>query len=390
MSLPDPWQHFVNARRARRVERGLERILRPGTRASGTRIIRNSRELVSFAGNDYLGLASHPAVRAAAASCAKEFGVGAGASRLISGAHDLHAQLERRIAAHRGSERCLLFTSGYHVNVGVLSAFADADTLVASDELNHASIIDGCRLSRAKVVVYKHCDYEHARAMLASHQGRRLLVSDTLFSMSGDMANVGELSRVARDTGALLVLDDAHGYGTLGGSGRGVLEEQGLDESAAHIVTATLSKACGSLGGYACGSDDLIELLLNEARPFMFSTAGTLPDISAAMAAIVIIASAEGRALRERLKTLGKRLREGVHRHGFETGGEAHIVPVYIDGPERAVALSRRLEEAGFIAPAIRPPAAPWNRSMLRLCLSAAHDDADIDGLIQALAASSR
>jgi 8-amino-7-oxononanoate synthase len=325
------------------------------------------RDVVSFASNDYLGLASHPAVRAAAVEAIERWGTGAGASRLVVGGRPVHDELEAELAAWRGAERALLFPTGYAANIGVLTTLADApDVLVVSDELNHASIVDGARLARGRVAIARHGDVDHVDGLLAAHRGPALVVTDTVFSMDGDIAPVDELLAVCRRRGALLVLDEAHAV--LGPS----------VTSADDVVrVGTLSKALGALGGFVAAAAPIVDLLVNTARPFIFTTAPTPADTAAALAATRVARSPEGAALRARLRA-----------HVDTVAGAAHpspIVPVVLGDEDTALKASAVLLDHGLLVPAIRPPTVPAGTSRLRVALSAAHTDADVGRLVAAL-----
>jgi 8-amino-7-oxononanoate synthase len=323
-------------------------------------------DMVSFASNDYLGLTQHPAVRSAAHDAIERWGTGSGSARLIVGSRPVHSALEAALAEWKGAERALLFPTGFAANLGVLSALAGAGTTIVSDELNHASIIDGCRLSRASVAVFRHGDLDHARDLIRAAPGPVVVVSDTVFSMDGDVARVDGLAELCARHGALLVLDEAHAV--LG-------PHPDLDGLAA-IRVGTLSKALGSLGGFAAGPAALIDLLRNRARPFIFTTAPTPADAAAALAALGVLRSAEGAALLARLR---------ANIDAVRPGHPSPIIPVVLGSEEAALAASARLAEQGLLVPAIRPPTVPPGTSRLRVALSAAHTPADISRLVGAL-----
>ena len=340
------------------------------------------RAVVSFASNDYLGLTQHPAVIAAAGAALERWGSGSGSARLIVGSRPVHSELERALADWKGAECAVLFPTGFAANLGVLSTFGGADALIVSDELNHASIIDGCRLARAETVVARHADPEHVDDLLADAGSRRgIVVSDTVFSMDGDLAPVDDLVKICTQRGALLVLDEAHAV--LGpdlpvhGAADAARGADGLDL----IRVGTLSKTLGSLGGFAAGAAVFTDLLVNTARPYIFTTASTPADAAAALAALGVVRSAEGDALRARLRSHVERLRPGH---------PSPIVPV-VFGDERATLdASAALLEQGMLVPAIRPPTVPAGTSRLRIALSAAHSDAQVDALALAIATLTR
>jgi 8-amino-7-oxononanoate synthase len=323
--------------------------------------------LACFASNDYLGLTRHPAVVAAAHAALDEWGTGSGAARLVVGSRPVHDELEAELAAWKGAEAALLFSSGYAANVGVLSALAGPGVRVLSDELNHASIIDGCRLSRAEVCVYRHGDLDHVASLLGGVGGRAVVVTDAVFSMDGDEAPVSELAEMCGVRSALLVVDEAHAV--LG-------PRFDVDPSAAVLRVGTLSKTLGALGGFVAGPRSLVDLLVNKARSFVFSTALPPADAAAAQAALRVLRSAEGEAL-------VARLRRNVER--VAPGHPSPIVPIVLGDEQAALAASAALLEQGLLVPAIRPPTVPEGTSRLRVALSAAHTDAEIDALVAAL-----
>jgi 8-amino-7-oxononanoate synthase len=322
---------------------------------------------VSFASNDYLGLTAHPAVVAAAHDALDRWGTGSGASRLVVGTRPVHEALEADLAAWKGTEAALLFTTGYAANLGVLATLAGPDVAVISDELNHASIIDGCRLAGVRASVYRHGDLDHLRSLLPA-DGRALVVSDSVFSMDGDVADVVGLVECCARAGALLVLDEAHG----------VLGPEVADVSPGVVRVGTLSKALAATGGFVAASRPIVDLLRNRARTFIFTTAPTPADAAAARAALDIVRSAEGEALRERLQQHVDRVRPGH---------PSPIVPVVLGAEDRALAASAWLLEQGLHVPAIRPPTVAPGTSRLRIALSAAHTYDQVDRLACALAA---
>jgi 8-amino-7-oxononanoate synthase len=320
--------------------------------------------VVSFASNDYLGLSQHETVVAAAHDALDRFGAGAGSARLITGGRPVHDEVEAELAAWKEQERALLFPTGFAANLGVLSALGGRDVTICSDELNHASIIDGCRLSRARVAVYRHRDLDQLGKLLAG-AARAIVVTDTVFSMDGDVADVDAIAALCVAHGALLVLDEAHAV--LGPT---------LDVQADVLRIGTLSKTLGSLGGFVAGPATLVELLVNRARSFIFTTAPTPADTAAALAALRVLRSAEGDALVARLRSLVGRVR---------AGHPSPIVPVVLGDEARAVAAASALLDRGLLVPAIRPPTVPAGTSRLRVTLSAAHTDGDVDHLLAAL-----
>ena len=325
---------------------------------------------VSFASNDYLGLSRHPDVIAAAHDALDRFGTGSGSSRLIVGSRPIHADLESLVAAWRGTERALMFSTGYAANLAVLPTLGAGARLV-SDEFNHASIIDGARLARSEVCIYRHGDFEHAAHLVGKSPTRTLIVTDTVFSMDGDIAPIAELSALCLRTGSMLVLDDAHA----------VLDVPSPDPDVQCVRIGTLSKTLGSLGGYVAAAAPIIDLLINRSRSFIFTTAPTPADTAAAMASIVVCRSEEGELLR-------KQLRENVD--AFLPDHPSPIVPVVLGSEELAMRTSSELLERGFVVPAIRPPTVPAGTSRLRIAFSALHTREQVDLLRSALDQSPR
>ena len=326
------------------------------------------RAVVSFASNDYLSLTAHPTVIAAAHDALDRWGAGSGSARLIVGSRPIHSELERELAAWKRTERSALFPTGFAANLGVLTAFGTAGVLVCSDELNHASIIDGCRLARADTAVYRHRDLDQLRTLLRDRGGRRaLVVSDTVFSMDGDAADVDALTELCATEGALLVLDEAHAV--LG-------PEVHVDAGADLLRVGTCSKTLGSLGGFVAGPQRYIDLIENSSRPYIFTTAPTPADTAAALAALRVWRSPEGDALVARLRANVDRLRPGH---------PSPIVPFVCGAEQRAIGASALLLEHGLVVPAIRPPTVAPGTSRLRVAMSAAHSDAQVDRLLAAL-----
>ena len=362
-----PWRERVTARldRIRRDDRWRSIRTLDGPMPAADL---DGRPVVSFASNDYLGLAGHPDVAAAAQAAVARWGTGSGASRLVVGGRPIHDELEAELADWKATEAALLLPTGFAANLAVLATLADApDVLVVSDELNHASIIDGARLSRGQVAVARHADAEHVDHLLGAHEGPALVVTDTVFSMDGDEAPVADLVEVCRRRGALLVLDEAHAV--LGPT----VETAGLDI----VRVGTLSKALGALGGFVAGDHDVVDLLVNAARPFIFTTAPTPGDTAAALAALRIVRSPEGARLVDRLRR---------HVEAVAPGHPSPIVPVILGDESAALAASARLLEQGLLVPAIRPPTVAPGSSRLRVALSAAHTDEHVERLVKALA----
>jgi 8-amino-7-oxononanoate synthase len=338
--------------------------------ARGVEAVLDGRPVVSFASNDYLGLTTHPAVIAAAHEAVDRWGTGAGSARLIVGSRPVHHALEAAIAEWRGAERALIFPTGYAANLGVLSALGGSDVTVVSDELNHASIIDGCRLSRSRVAVFAHNDADACARALDNASGRRIVVTESVFSMDGDVAPLDALAEVCAERGALLMVDEAHAV--LGPEPPTTVKGLTL------VRVGTASKTLGALGGFVATDGALIDVIVNRGRPFIFTTAPTPADTAAALAALTVYRSDEGTALRARLRANIDRVRRGH---------PSPIVPVVLGDESSAVAAASTLLDRGLLVPAIRPPTVPVGTSRLRVALSAAHTDEMISRLLDGLAA---
>lgn len=379
--IPKNWRAKLLQARKSREAAGLARSLREVTPIKAGRALVDGREVLSFASNDYLGLAAEPELLASYRAQSQPALQGAGASRLITGTQPEHIALEAELAQTRGCESALFLPTGYQANLAAISALADRETLIFSDALNHASLIDGCRASRAQVKVYPHADMQALAKLLdeASAKAAKLIVSDTLFSMDGDCADLPKLVALAREYGALLLVDDAHGFGALGASGGGVPEMQGVGAGEIGVLTGTCSKALGGLGGYICSTREVIEQIINAARPFIFSTAPPPSQCEHARAALRWLASEEADRRRAHLAELATRLRDGIRSLGYQSGGSTQIVPLWLDRPMAAVEMSNALLSRGVFAPGIRPPTVPAGRGMLRFSLSAAHSIDDVE-----------
>ena len=368
-------------------ERGTYRRMRVLDGAQSTRMRVDGREVLLFAGSNTLDLAHHPEVVEAASRAARDFGCAAGGSRLISGNLSLHEELEQDLAKFLGTETALVFSTGYMANVGVIPALAERGDVVVSDALSHASIIDGCRLSRADVRIFPHGDLDALEAVLrevASARRRVLLAVDGVYSMDGDVAPLREMVDLARRWGAMVLLDDAHGTGTLGRSGCGTAEHCGVSE-AVDVQLGTLGKALGSFGAFVAGRSALRELLVNTARSFIFSCALPPPQVAAAAAALRLVRREPWR--RTRLQENARRLRSRLGRLGHSTApSTTHIVPVVVGENEPTMAACEGLLERGFYAQGIRHPSVPAGTSRLRLTPMATHREAEIDALADAVA----
>ncbi len=370
---PTTWSSLVEARNERLAAEGRWRVpLTFDAQGPEGVLTADGTKVVAFASNDYLGLSLHPAVVAAAHEALDLWGTGAGASRLVTGSRPCHEELEAALAHWKGTERATVFPTGFAANLGVLGAFGDRGVLICSDELNHASIIDGARLSHAETAVFRHRDVDHLESLLSGSPGPALVVTDVVFSMDGDVAPVTEIAELCRRHGALLVLDEAHAV--LGPD----LGPDLLDLDVLRV--GTLSKTLGALGGFVAGPRPFIELLENRARSYIFTTALTPPDTAAALAALRLLSTPEGAALRRRL---------AGHIERVAPGHPSPIIPIVLGSDERAVAASATLRAHGVWVPAIRPPTVPAGTARLRVTLSAAHTDDHVSLLLEALAAIS-
>ena len=347
--------------------------------------------VVNLASNNYLGLTTHPKLREAAIEAVRRFGVGSGAVRTISGTMSLHMELEERIAAFKNVEASVVFQSGFAANAGTVSAILGPEDHIVSDELNHASIIDGCRLSRAKIHVFPHKDVDAAEkilAELAGAAGRKLLISDGVFSMDGDIGPLPGLVEAAEKHGAIMMVDDAHASGVLGRNGRGTIDHFGL-HGRVHVQVGTLSKAIGVLGGYVCGSRDLIEFLYHRARPFLFSTSHP-PAVAAACLAAFDVLEREPERI-ARLWENARYFKQGLASEGFDTGiSETPITPVIVGEARLAHELSRELFSEGVLATGIGFPTVPKGRARVRTIVTATHTRDELDRALEAFRKAGR
>ncbi|MBJ7329285.1 MAG: 8-amino-7-oxononanoate synthase [Solirubrobacteraceae bacterium] len=359
-------------------ELGLYRRMRMVSGPQGPRVVLDGKPVLLLCSNNYLGLADHPRVREAAADAAMRWGVGAGASRLISGTMTVHRRLEESLAAFKGTESALLFGSGYLANLGVIGALGGPGTAIFSDELNHASIIDGCRMARGETFVYGHSDLDHLEWGLqqAMRDGKArgkppLIVTDTVFSMDGDVAPLEGIVELAEHYGARIVVDDAHGTGCIGPDGRGAVAEAGL-EGHIDVIIGTLGKALGSYGAFAACDAQMSAYLTNTARSLIFSTAPPPPAVAGAMAALDLLFEQPRRV--ERLQTNAEVLRDELAREGFEVAGSTtQIIPLIVGEADVAMRVSEAALERGVFAQAIRPPTVAEGTSRLRLAVMASH-----------------
>jgi 8-amino-7-oxononanoate synthase len=358
-------------------DRGLHRRLRLINGPQGPRVLLGEEPVLLLCSNNYLGLADHPRVRSAAAEAALRWGAGAGASRLISGNMEPHRRLESRLAEFKGFEAALLFGSGYLANTGTIAALAGEGEVVFSDELNHASIVDGCRLSRAETFVYRHGDLEHLAWGLGEVEGRgSLIVTDGVFSMDGDIAPLTELVELARRHRCRLMVDEAHATGAIGPGGRGSVAAAGLSDEV-DVVVGTLGKALGAYGAYVCADAETIDFLLNTARPFVFSTAPPPAAVGAAIAALELLQAQPDRV--ERLQANAATLRSALAAEGLRTGNsQTQIVPIEVGGAARTMELCELVLERGVFAQGIRPPTVPEGSSRLRFTVMATHRSGEL------------
>ena len=354
-----------------------------------TRRVELHEGVVNFCSNDYLGLAKHPAVIRAFQDAAAKYGVGSGASHLVTGHGPEHEALETALAAFTGREKALVFSSGYMANMGVIGALADQNASLVSDKLNHASLIDGCRVTGARSHRYRHTDAAHASELLSALDSAidtRLLITDGVFSMDGDLAPLPELARAARQTGAWLIVDDAHGLGIVGATGRGTCEHFGLSAGDVPVLVGTFGKAFGTFGAFVAGDADLIDYLIQKSRTYIYTTA--LPPALAAATRAALEVSQRELWRREKVLALAERLRSAlpeVFAPSRPGSALSAIQPVVLGDSQRALIASRTLENKGFLVTAIRPPTVPAGTARLRITLSAAHEESQVDALIAAL-----
>lgn len=372
----DDWERLHHLRQ-RRMVNGPQGVV----------IDLEGRSLINFSSNDYLGLAGNPRVIAAMQRGAQSFGVGSGSAHLISGHNAPHHALEQALAAFIGTERALLFSTGYMANLGVISALVGRKHEVFEDRLNHASLIDGGLLSRARFRRYPHVDTGVLGQQIeASPADRKLVVTDGVFSMDGDQAPLRELVEIKKRTGAWLMVDDAHGLGILGEGGRGIGEAQGVEPADIDILVGTLGKALGTFGAFVAGSAQLIEYLVQKARTYIFTTALPPAVAEATRESLAIVEAEPWR--REKLQFLVHRFREGAASRGLQLSGSGTpIQPLPVGESQRTVALSRILMQRGIFVPAIRPPSVPEGTSRLRITFSAGHEAAHVDKLLDSLEA---
>ncbi|MGB9891233.1 8-amino-7-oxononanoate synthase [Thermodesulfovibrio yellowstonii] len=364
-------------------EQNLYRSVKDMESRHGMEITIQGKKYINFASNDYLGLSQHPLVKEAGIDAIKTFGAGGGASRLLSGGTILHRKLEELLSEFKNTENCLILNSGYTANTSLIPALAGENDIIFSDELNHASIIDGCRLSRAEKIIYKHADIEDLKKLIRniSCKGKKVIITDTVFSMDGDIAPIRELYELCKAEGALLYIDDAHGTGVLG-NGYGILKHLGLQTEAFVIQMGTLSKAIGVFGAFVCGDSSIIDWFINSARGFIFSTSLPPSTVASAYASLKIIM--EDKELIKRLWQNIEKVMEIIKNLELKTTKtQTPIIPILFENIEQAIKASRILYDSGIYAPVIRPPTVKTPR--IRITITAGHSDNDIEKLSGAL-----
>jgi 8-amino-7-oxononanoate synthase len=386
--MQDPL-NWIDEELKRIHDKNLFRILTELQSGQSPEILIDGKTYILLASNNYLGLTTDPRVKEAAQRALEKYGMGSGGSRLVSGSTDLHRELEERIAAFKKTEAAILFSSGYLANVGTISAMVGPGDIIYSDELNHASIIDGCRLSHAQIKIYKHRDIDHLASLLSSDNPRnkKLIVTDTVFSMDGDLAPLPELVELAEKHGCMLMIDEAHATGVLGERGSGATEYFGVEDRVP-IVMGTLSKAVGSLGGYVAGSKRLIDFLRNRARTYIFDTSLPASSLAASLAAIDIIEFEPER--REYLWRLIEKFKSGLQKNiGLEIlPSHSAVIPVLIGEAQPTLDFARLLRENGVFTPAVRPPSVPPGKCRIRATLMATHKEEHIDLALRAFKAA--
>jgi 8-amino-7-oxononanoate synthase len=359
-------------------DKKLFRVLTEIQTGQSPEIVIEGKRYILLASNNYLGLTTDSKVKEAAQKALEKYGTGSGGSRLVSGSSDLHRELEEKIASFKKTEAAILFSSGYLANIGTISALVGRGDIVYSDELNHASIIDGCRLAHAEIRIYKHCDVDHLKSLLTleSTKGKKLIITDTVFSMDGDLAPLPELIELSEKYGCMLMIDEAHATGVLGKRGSGATEYFGVEDRVP-IVMGTLSKAVGSLGGYVAGSKKLIDFLRNLARTYIFDTSLPASSLAASLAAIDIIEFEPGR--REYLWHLIDEFKSGLENIGLEIlPSHSAVIPVLIGEAQPTLDFARSLRGNGVFTPAVRPPSVPPGRCRIRATLMATHKEEHI------------
>ncbi len=367
-------------------EAGLFNEIRTIDSPMGAWVTINGRSVLNFCANNYLGLANHPRLRQATKDAIDKYGVGPGAVRTIAGTMALHIELEERLAAFKKAEACITFQSGFTANLAVIPALVGKNDVIFSDELNHASIIDGCRLSRAKVVRYSHSDVDDLRRAIAETKTdcRRLIITDGVFSMDGDIAPLDKLCEVAEENDIMIMVDDAHGEGVLGDGGRGIVDHFKL-HGRIDVEVGTLSKAFGVMGGLVAGKREIIDWLRQRGRPFLFSSAATIPDVAACLESVNMLE--ESTELVDKLWSNGEFFKTEMQKLGFDTGETTTpIIPVMLGEASLAQEFSRRLFEEGVFAMSIKFPTVPRGKARIRVMSSASHSQSDLETALDAFA----
>ena len=370
----------------KRREAGLYRERRVNASAQGVHGIIDGKKVLSFCSNDYLGLASHPQVKKAFVDAVEHYGVGSGSAHLVNGHSQLHQDCEQRLAEFCGRDRALLFSNGYMANLAIGSALLGRHDFVFQDKLNHASLIDAAKLSGAKLIRYRHNDIDQLQLQIQENQNpaRKLVMTDGVFSMDGDCADLQRISDICTDHNVVCMVDDAHGFGVLGDSGAGLLQALDLNQQQIPILMATLGKAVGTAGAFVAGSDELIETLIQKARPYIYTTASPPAIAAATLCSLEIIQREAWR--REKLMELIEYLRQGLADYQYPLlPSNTAIQPVVIGDNEPALEISENLLQQGILVTAIRPPTVPVGSARLRITLSAAHEKEDIDLLLKYL-----
>ena len=385
--MSDESVRWIQEEMDRLREAGLLANIRAIESPMDGRVIIDGREVLNFCANNYLGLANHPRLREAAKQAIDEYGIGPGVVRTIAGTMTLHLELERRLAQFKKAAACITFQSGFTANLATIPALVGKEDVIFSDELNHASIIDGSRLSRARIVRYNHADVDDLQRKIRETTGyrRALIVTDGVFSMDGDVAPLDKICEVAEEHGIILMVDDAHGEGVLGQGGRGIVDHFGL-HGRVQVEVGTLSKAFGVVGGLVAGDRTIVEWLRQRGRPFLFSSAMTVPDVAACIEAVSVLE--ESTDLVDRLWSNARVLKQGLQQMGFDTGhSQTPIIPVMLGEAPLAQEFSRRLFDEGVFAMAIGYPTVPMGKARIRVMNSAAHSEQDLE---EALAAFER
>jgi glycine C-acetyltransferase len=383
--MPTDPLHYLGVELQSLRDQGLTSDIRVLAGAQAARAEFDGRSVVNLSSNNYLGLTTHPKLKQRALEATEKYGVGTGSVRTIAGTMALHEELERRLAAFKQTEAAVVFQSGFTANAGTVSSVLTREDVVVSDELNHASIIDGCRLSRATIKVFPHRDVDAARQILRGLplDQRKLLITDGVFSMDGDLGPVAALCEIAEEAGAIMMVDDAHASGVFGLNGRGTVDHFGM-HGRVHIQVGTLSKAIGTLGGYVAGSRTLVDYLRQRARPFIFSTSHPPSVVAASIAAIDVLIDEP--AIIDRLWENTRFFKSGLQSIGFDTGAsESPIIPIIVGESDRATAFSRRLFEEGVFAQAIGFPTVARGKARLRTIVTAEHTSGELQFAIDAL-----